>query len=425
MISLDLWRSRIGGWRGHAKSQFLHPTFRKSNLSMFICLLWRITTCLSAITISVLLIIGGVEINPGPGSTSDEEISPMEIDCMDDTFESFEPLQHTPISSQVLPMTGLDLSSQCSSDVSMTPEKSFSTPKSRKRKGYRARKDRKRVNIKKRRIDDEDFRIVENEIRLKRFNDNYEDPDFQSKHKENQLRNSRTLLKDPEKRAVHNVQRLQAMTERLKDPEKRAKHNTQQLQAMTERLKDPEKRAKHNSQQLQAMTERLKDPEKRAKHNTQQLQAMTERLKDPEKRAKHNMQELQAKTERLKDPDKRAEHNIQQLQAITERLKDPGKRAKHNKRKSDKLKDPSIREKHNSYVLKKYITDRASVEPTSLDYYFQISQGPTFICSCCGCLHFRRSVVILTRARLDSMSEYSPTFINQVCSHILYLTVIV
>ena len=341
MISLDLWRSRIGGWRGHAKSQFLHPTFRKSNLSMFICLLWRITTCLSAITISVLLIIGGVEINPGSGSTSDEEISPMEIDCVDDVFESSQTLQHTPISSQVLPMTGLDLSSQCSSDVSMTPEKSFSTPKSRKRKGYRARKDRKRVNIKKRRIDDEDFRIVENEIRLKRFNDNYEDPDFQSKHKENQLRNSRTLLKDPEKRTVHNVQRLQAMTERLKDPEKRAKHNTQQLQAMTERLKDPEKRAKHN------------------------------------------------------------------------------------KRKSDKLKDPSIRDKHNSYVLKKYITDRASVEPTSLDYFFQISQGPTFICSCCGCLHFRRSVVILTRTRLDSMSEYSPTFINQVCSHILYPSVIV
>ena len=138
MISLDLWRSRIGGWRGHAKSQFFHPPFRKSNLSMFICLLWRITICLSAITISVLLTIGGFEINPGPASTSDEEISPMEIDCMDDTFESFETLQPTPISSQVLPMTGLDLSSQCSSDVSMTPEKSFFTPKSRKRKGYRA-----------------------------------------------------------------------------------------------------------------------------------------------------------------------------------------------------------------------------------------------------------------------------------------------
>ena len=185
-------------------------------------------------------------------------------------------------------------------------------------------------------------------------------------------------------------------------------------------MKDPEKRAVYNVQRLQAMTERLKDPEKRAKHNMQELQAKTERLKDPEKRAKHNMQELQAKTERLKDPEKRAEHNIQQLQAITERLKDPGKRAKHNKRKSDKLKDPSIREKHNSYVFKKYITDRASVEPTSLDYFFQISQGPTFICSCCGCLHFRRSVVILTRTRLDSMSEYSSTFINQVCPQILF-----
>ena len=341
MISLDLWRSRIGGWRGHAKSQFLPPHFRKSYLSSFICLLLRITTCLSAITISILLIIGGVEINPGPGSTSDEEISPMEIDCLDDVFESSQTLQHSPISSQVLPMTSLDLSSQCSSDVPMTPEKGFSTPKSRKRKGYQARKERNRANIKKRRVDDDNFRKCENEIRLKRFNDNYEDSDFRAKHKESQLHNNSLLLKDPDKRAEHNMQQLQAMTERLKDP------------------------------------------------------------------------------------DKRAEHNIQQLQAMTERLKDPDKRAKHNKRKSDKLKDPSIRDKHNSCVLKKYITDRASVEPTSLDYFFQISQGPTFVCSCCGCLHFRRSVVILTRARLDSMSEYSPTFINQVCSHILYLTVIV
>ena len=79
MISLDLWRARIAGWRGHAKSQFLPPHHRKSTLSMF-CLLWRITTCLSAITISILRIIGGIEIHPGPESTSDEEISPMEIE---------------------------------------------------------------------------------------------------------------------------------------------------------------------------------------------------------------------------------------------------------------------------------------------------------------------------------------------------------
>ena len=424
MISLDLWRSRIGGWRGHAKSQFLPAHFRKSNLSSFICLLWRITTCLSAITISVLLIIGGVEINPGPGSTSDEGISPMEIDCVDDVFESSQTLQHSPISSQVLPMTSLDLSSQCSSDVPMTPEKGFSTPKSRKRKGYQARKERNRANIKKRRVDDDNFRESENEIRLERFNDDYEIPDFHAKHKENRSR-LRMLLKDPDKRAEYNKQQLQAMTERLKDPDKRAEYNKQQLQAMTERLKDPDKRAKHNKQQLQAMTERLKDPDKRAKHNKQQLQAMTERLKDPDKRAKHNKQQLQAMTERLKDPDKRAKHNKQQLQAITERLKDPDKRAKHNKRKSDKLKDSSLREKHNSYVQEKYRVNKGDVEPITLNYFFQISQGPTFVCSCCGCLHFRRSVVILTRARLDSMSEYSPTFINQVCSQILYLTVIV
>ena len=144
MISLDLWRSRIGGWRGHAKSQFLPPHYRKSNLSKFICLSWRITTCLSAITISVLLIIGGIEINAGRGSTSVDEISPMEIeDSMHDTFDfSSETIQRIPISSQVVPMTSLDLSSQFSYDIPMTPEKSLSTPKTGKRKGYQARKNR-------------------------------------------------------------------------------------------------------------------------------------------------------------------------------------------------------------------------------------------------------------------------------------------
>ena len=159
MISLDLWRSRIGGWRGHAKSQFLPPHYRKYTLSIF-CLLWRITTCLSAITISVLLLIGGIELNPGPGSTSGEEISPMEIeDSLHDTFDfSSETLQRTPISSQVVPMTSLDLSSQCSNEVPMTPEKSLSTPKSGKREGYQAIKNRNRASMKKIRIDDEDFR---------------------------------------------------------------------------------------------------------------------------------------------------------------------------------------------------------------------------------------------------------------------------
>ena len=87
MISLDLWRSRIGGWRGYAKPQFLLPHYIKSNLRMF-CLSWRKTTCLSALTIRVLQLIGEIELNPEPGSTSGEEISPMEIeDSIHDTFD--------------------------------------------------------------------------------------------------------------------------------------------------------------------------------------------------------------------------------------------------------------------------------------------------------------------------------------------------
>ena len=49
----------------------------------------------------------------------------------------------------------------------------------------------------------------------------------------------------------------------------------------------------------------------------------------------------------------------------------------------------------------------------TIDYFFQFSEGPTCVCSCCGCLHFRKSVVILTRARLDYMGDQ--TIIDQVC----------
>ena len=85
----------------------------------------------------------------------------MEIeDSLHDTFDfSSETLHRT----QVVPMTSLDLSSQCSCGVSMTPEKSVYTPKSGKRKGYQARKNRNRASMKKRRVDDEDFRKTENE----------------------------------------------------------------------------------------------------------------------------------------------------------------------------------------------------------------------------------------------------------------------
>ena len=315
MISLELYRARIGGWGGRGRSPLSQSPFRKSPFSVFIDILWRISTRLLASTISALLMIGGVELNPGPGSTTEEEISPMEIeDCSQDAFVlPSQTMQRTPISSQVVPLNDLDLLSQCSSDTPMTPEKGFSTPKSRKRKGYRARKDRNRVGIKKRRSDDAEFCKAENESRLERFNKDCEDSDFLAKHNENQL------------------------------------------QDITKRFKDPEKRAEHNKQQLEAINETLKDPEKRAEYNKQQLDAMTERMKDPEKRAEHN-----------------------------------------------------------KHVLERYRTNRKEVSSVILSYFNQISQGPTYVCSCCGCLHFRKAVVILKREKLVSTNVSNSDFVKQV-----------
>ena len=294
MISLELYRARIGGWGGRGRSPLPQSHFRKSPFSVFIDILWRISTRLLATTISALLMIGGVELNPGPGSTTEEEISPMEIeDCSQDVFVlPSQTLQRTPISSQVVPLNDLDLLSQCSSDTPMTPEKGFSTPKSRKRKGYRARKDRNRAAIKKRRFDDTEFSKAENESRLERFNKDCEDSDFLAKHNENHLRD------------------------------------------ITKRLKDPEKRAEHNKQQLDAMTDSLKDPVKRADHN--------------------------------------------------------------------------------KHVLERYRTNREEVGSVILSYFSQISQGPTYVCSCCGCLHFRKAVVVLKRQKLVSTNVSNSDFVKQV-----------
>ena len=71
MISLELYRARIGGWGGRGRSPLPQSHFRKSPLSVFIDILWRISTRLLATTISALLMIGGVELNPGPGSTTE------------------------------------------------------------------------------------------------------------------------------------------------------------------------------------------------------------------------------------------------------------------------------------------------------------------------------------------------------------------
>ena len=206
MISLELYKARIGGWGGRDRSPLPQSHFRKSPFFVFIDILWRISTRLLATTISALLMIGGVELNPGPSSTTEEEISPTEIeDCSQDAFVlSSQMMQRIPIPSQVAPLNDLDLLSQCSSDTQMTPEKSFSTPKSRKRKAYRARKDRNRTTIKKRRSDDSEFCKAENECRLELFNKDCEDSDFLAKHPENQLQDIIKRLKDPEKRAEHN-----------------------------------------------------------------------------------------------------------------------------------------------------------------------------------------------------------------------------
>ena len=69
MISLELWRARIGGWGSRknlsSESSYTPPT--NCSTSHFFCDALRgITICLLASVITILLVIGGIEMNPGP-----------------------------------------------------------------------------------------------------------------------------------------------------------------------------------------------------------------------------------------------------------------------------------------------------------------------------------------------------------------------
>ena len=144
------------------------------------------------------------------------------------------------------------------------------------------------------------------------------------------------------------------------------------------------------------MTKRMENPEERAEQNVRSLVSMTKRIEYPEKRAEQNVRSLISMTKRMENPEKSAEHNVRSLISITKRMENPAKRAEHNK-----------------YVLQNYKSGNGDCISVKIDYFFQISEGPTCVCSCCGGLHFRKSVVILTRARLDLMGDQ--TFIVQVC----------
>ena len=80
MISIEAWRGRIGVWAGRRmlSSKVSAPKINISYRQTF-DILWGISTHLVAAVMSILLIVGGVEVNPGPPrkdltSSSDEEI---------------------------------------------------------------------------------------------------------------------------------------------------------------------------------------------------------------------------------------------------------------------------------------------------------------------------------------------------------------
>ena len=70
--------------------------------------------------------------------------------------------------------------------------------------------------------------------------------------------------------------------------------------------------------------------------------------------------------------------------------------------------------KHNLVELDRYRTMRAELKSVILKYLSEIPEGTTFVSSCCGCLHFRKIVLILNREKLVSTNVCKHDFVKQV-----------
>ena len=80
MISIEAWRGRIGSWAGRVRlSSLLSGPKMNVSVRHILDILWGISSILVVAVISVILIVGGVELNPGPlrmdlSSSSDEDL---------------------------------------------------------------------------------------------------------------------------------------------------------------------------------------------------------------------------------------------------------------------------------------------------------------------------------------------------------------
>ena len=51
------------------------------------------------------------------------------------------------------------------------------------------------------------------------------------------------------------------------------------------------------------------------------------------------------------------------------------------------MENPAKRAEDNRYELQKYKSGKGNFISVIIDYFFQISEGPTYVCSCCVCTY--------------------------------------
>ena len=64
-----------------------------------------------------------------------------------------------------------------------------------------------------------------------------------------------------------------------------------------------------------------------------------------------------------------------------------------------------------------YATKQGNLPSVNLKHDFRISRGPSSVCSCCGSLHFMKSVVVLKREKLCFMVQSYSNFVDQACEY--------
>ena len=298
--------------------------------------------------------------------------------------------------------------------------------------------------------EEETVRKKENDsarIRMKKI---YQTEEGKLKSKVRAAERKKTLRSTEPGRKLDNERSAEAMRKRLSTEEGRKKHNERSLEAMKKILSTDEGRKKHKERSMEGMQKMLSTEQGRKKHRERSSKGMKKMLSKEEGRKKHKERSSEGMRKMLSTGEGRKKHKARTTEGMRKILSTEEGRKKHNERSTEGMKKMLSTEvgkkKHNQqssecmkklrknkrYLLSSNVQDTErkrkrrhedkyaeqefmyrkkrkfglSFSDSIEKFHEAVSEGSSYVCTCCHQVWFKQSVKELSSLeRVSSLNK--------------------